>query len=47
MQTGKRKRTTEMDDFYDLGDGYDSDDPFIDNTEAVRFLFFIYKILLT
>ena len=27
-----------MDDFADMGDGYDEDDPFIDNTEAVRSL---------
>ena len=33
--SGKKKRTREMDDYYDLGDGYDIDDPFIDNTEAV------------
>ncbi|GFR91992.1 ubinuclein-2, partial [Elysia marginata] len=32
--SGKKKRTREMDDYYDLGDGYDIDDPFIDNTEA-------------
>ncbi|XP_012941057.1 ubinuclein-1 [Aplysia californica] len=34
MQSGKRKRTTDMDDYFDLGDGYDTDDPFIDNSEA-------------
>ncbi|GFN78051.1 ubinuclein-2 [Plakobranchus ocellatus] len=32
--SGKKKRTQSMDDYYDLGDGYDVDDPFIDNTEA-------------
>lgn len=37
MQSGKKQRTQEMDDFYDMGDGYDEDDPFIDNTEFVRF----------
>ncbi|CAL1540549.1 unnamed protein product, partial [Lymnaea stagnalis] len=31
---GKKKWTQDMDDYYDLGDGYDEDDPFIDNTEA-------------
>ncbi|XP_059153105.1 ubinuclein-1-like [Physella acuta] len=33
MQSGKKHRTQEMDDFYDLGDGYNEDDSFIDNTE--------------
>ncbi|CAG5133406.1 unnamed protein product [Candidula unifasciata] len=37
--SGKRKRTQEMDDYYDPGEGYDEDDPFIDNTEAVSVKF--------
>ncbi|BFZ24508.1 hypothetical protein BsWGS_27547 [Bradybaena similaris] len=34
LQSGKKARTQEMDDYYDPGEGYDEDDPFIDNTEA-------------
>ncbi|XP_013075009.2 ubinuclein-1-like isoform X1 [Biomphalaria glabrata] len=34
LHAGKKKRTQEMDDYYDLGEGYDEEDTFIDNTEA-------------
>ena len=33
----KRKLKCLEDEYFDLGDGYDENDPFIDNTEAVRF----------
>ena len=33
----KRKLKCLEDEYFDLGDGYDDNDPFIDNTEAVRF----------
>lgn len=38
LPTGKKKKSRKYDDYVDLGAGYDETDPFIDNTDAVRFL---------
>ena len=37
----KRKLKCLEDEYFDLGDGYDENDPFIDNTEAVRFFYIL------
>lgn len=37
LPTGKKKKSRKYDDYVDLGAGYDETDPFIDNTDAVRF----------
>ena len=36
LPAAKKKKSRKYDDYVDLGAGYDENDPFIDNTDAVR-----------
>jgi len=35
LPASKKKKSRKYDDYVDLGAGYDENDPFIDNTDAV------------
>ena len=35
-KTGQKRKRDRVEDLVDLGDGYDLEDSFIDNTDAVR-----------